>query len=856
MKRQNSKEEKASSLLFEGDRKLRTLVENLPGIVFRCKNDSDRTMQFISNECKCVTGYWPEQFCKSDGIAWGSLIHPMDKDDVWNAVQLALGKNEKFQLKYRIIDKEGKIHWISETGIAVEKKEGTAYLEGYMQDITTQIMGGNINVIKERALDEVGNGIIIANAQLKQFPIIHVNQAFERITGYSKEEVVGKNCNFLQSDDRQQKEIQIIRDALANQSPCHVEIRNYGKDGTMFWNELSITPVRNLNGETTHFIGIQNDITERKNLEFLRKGKNDIFEMIIKKRPLPEIFDRVQEVLEQQIRIGTVAITLYDDAKQMPKRVSGSKTHPAIGKVMDQILATSDSCPCIRAIQSKKRVRVANILDEPSWSKYRSELTKAGFKSISSSPILDADNHILGVLSAFCPSEHYPFFEKEELVDEMVGLIGLAIEQKKIREKLQTNQKHLETYSKGLEKQVEQRNKDLKKILDELMVTNFELIEQVTDANAAKTRAEIQESMLLAITQNFPKGAIILVDKKMQINLIKGAELKHLQDQVYSKKASTIMEFDGLSTSSKRLLKYHMIQALKGKHLSFEIEYKNSNYIINTTPILSKDGEVTHAVLVLLNISERKRNEERILKNLKKEKELSELKTRFISTASHEFRTPLSIILSSTSLIEKLNGPEKTERRLFHLERIKTNVEHLVNILNDFLSLTKLEEGETKPTPEFFDLLQLSKSLIQQMEVNTKNGQSIVLECNHSKIEIYLDPKLVQHILLNLVSNAIKYSDENQPIILRIEEESQKVKIQVIDQGIGIPEEDKPYLFRRFFRARNSINVQGTGLGLHIVKSYTELMRGELWYESKENHGTSFELKFPKHYKNEKSIGN
>jgi len=99
MKRQNSKEEKPSSLLFEGDRKLRTLVENLPGIVFRCKNDSDRTMQFISNECKCVTGYWPEQFCKSDGIAWGSLIHPMDKDDVWNAVQLALGKSEKFQLK-------------------------------------------------------------------------------------------------------------------------------------------------------------------------------------------------------------------------------------------------------------------------------------------------------------------------------------------------------------------------------------------------------------------------------------------------------------------------------------------------------------------------------------------------------------------------------------------------------------------------------------------------------------------------------------------------------------------------------------------------------------------------------------
>src|SRR5690606_14668756 len=147
MKQRNFNKGKSISLLFERDRKLRTLVENLPGIVFRCKNDEKRTMQYISDGCKWITGYWPEEFCRTGGISWTSLIHPMDLEEVWNTVQSAVSKKEKFQLKYRITDKDGTVHWISETGTVLEKKDGAVYLEGYMQDITAQIMGGNINVI-------------------------------------------------------------------------------------------------------------------------------------------------------------------------------------------------------------------------------------------------------------------------------------------------------------------------------------------------------------------------------------------------------------------------------------------------------------------------------------------------------------------------------------------------------------------------------------------------------------------------------------------------------------------------------------------------------------------------------------
>ncbi len=857
MKQRNFNKGKSISLLFERDRKLRTLVENLPGIVFRCKNDEKRTMQYISDGCKWITGYWPEEFCRTGGISWTSLIHPMDLEEVWNTVQSAVSKKEKFQLKYRITDKDGTVHWISETGTVLEKKDGAVYLEGYMQDITAQIMGGNINVIKERALDEVENGIVICNAQLKQFPIIYVNKAFEKITGYTSEEVVGKNCNFLQLDDRQQQEIHTIREALSTHSPCHVEIRNYRKDGTLFWNELSITPVRDLHGETTHFIGIQNDITERKNLELLRKAKNDVLEMIIKKKPLPDIFDQIQDVLEQQMRIGTVAICLYDESEQVIKRVSGNKIHPTIAKAMDQILGATDSCPCVRAMQSKKKESFSNILDEPSWSKHETALIDAGIRSISSTPILDADDNILGALSIFYPDGVQLKHKGEELVDEMAGLVGLSIEQDKIRKKLQMNQERLEARSKGLELKVRQSDQDLKKTLMELNVANFELVAQAVETKAAERRAEIHEAILLSIAQKFPKGAIILVNEQMQISFVEGAELKFLQYQIRSNNALSINELDGFSTKGKSLLLTCIKQTLKGKHLSFEIEYQKKNYIVNTTPLLIENGKYYLALLVLFNISDRKRNEGKMLHNLIKERELSELKTQFISTASHEFRAPLSVILSSAYLIEKLNASDKEEKRLVHLEKIKSNVRHLVNILNDFLSVTKLDEGETKASPEYFDLLHFSRSLIEKVKTGMKKGQSIILECEKAELETFLDPKLMHLVLSNLINNAIKYSDEDQPIILKIEDSDHKVRIWVTDRGIGVPEDEQQYLFQRFFRAKNSVNIAGTGLGLHIVKTYVELMGGTINFESKENHGSTFKLEFPKkHYTNEKNTGN
>lgn len=230
---------------------------------------------------------------------------------------------------------------------------------------------------------------------------------------------------------------------------------------------------------------------------------------------------------------------------------------------------------------------------------------------------------------------------------------------------------------------------------------------------------------------------------------------------------------------------------------------------------------------------------------LAKEKQLNELKSRFVSMASHEFRTPLSTILSSTSLLEKYGtNSEFEEKREKHYDRIKSNVRALTNILNDFLSLDKLQEGSTQCTYEVFNLKQLAKNVVDEQEELKKPGQTLFFNFKGIE-EVNLDINIIKNCLNNLLSNAIKYSSDKKSIYLNIITSEKDVSIEVIDEGIGIPEEEQVHLFERFFRAKNVTNIQGTGLGLTIVKRYVELMKGTIDFTSAYMKGTTFTIKLP-----------
>ncbi len=272
---------------------------------------------------------------------------------------------------------------------------------------------------------------------------------------------------------------------------------------------------------------------------------------------------------------------------------------------------------------------------------------------------------------------------------------------------------------------------------------------------------------------------------------------------------------------------------------TLELEEKNNQLIqINTT--LNREIKERQQIESTLRDNERE-----LQHALEKEKELNELKSRFVSMASHEFRTPLSTIQSSAGLISRYPLGEQQQQRSRHIERIKSSVNMLTGILDDFLSLAKLEEGRITMTIESFVLDDLITDVLDELRPNLKPGQETRLESKTSGLQLTQDRTLMKHVLYNLLSNANKYSPENKAIYLRTTIEGKSFQLEIEDNGIGIPLQDQTHLFTRFFRAKNVTNIQGTGLGLNIVRQYINLMGGEIRFISTEGKGSCFTISMP-----------
>lgn len=734
----------AETSIFESDRRLRTLVSNVDGIVYSCKPNSSRTMEFISEACHEISGYRPQQFYGEKGLNWSTLIFEEDRVRIGLELEEAILKNKGYQFYYRILTANKRIKWILERGSCVEDNNGNIVrLEGFMQDITEQmqsrlaltkekmrlhqyldssasiflvvnkdhcielinkkgceilgyeqdtllhknwfkefipsnkreeltalfnaIMDGTIEPpdsyenfivtangeqrliqwrnallrnnenqiigvissglditetkaiedtlhIRNRALEAAGNGIIIVDAQRPKLPILYANEAFSKITGYSKSEVLGKNCRFLQNGDCEQPEIATLSKAIKKGESARVVLRNYRKDGTLFWNDLTVTPLFDKNNKLTHFIGIQNDVTQ-----------------------------------------------------------------------------------------------------------------------------------------------------------------------------IQQDREKLEEYANKLEDIVEERTHEIKSTVQKLVSTNLNLEDQVLETKMAEKKAQLSQTLFIAIAHNFPKGVIMVFNTNYELVYLEGEELDRMN---FNKSELQGLKIDDISFFSREQIikiKDDIRKTLKGNKISLEVDFEDQNYAVNSTPLYSDHKKILWALFVYNNVTEQKQIQHKLEKTLKAERELNELKSRFISMASHEFRTPLSAILSSAILIGKQNEPGKEERRIKHVSRIRNNVKDLVVILNDFLSLSKLEEGKVRVKPQPLDLIQFIKGLLEDLELTKKKGQKIILNYSKPWMSVYLDPKLLNHILLNLISNAIKYSNENQTIHIDIVGNTKSLIIHVKDMGIGIP---------------------------------------------------------------------
>jgi len=239
--------------------------------------------------------------------------------------------------------------------------------------------------------------------------------------------------------------------------------------------------------------------------------------------------------------------------------------------------------------------------------------------------------------------------------------------------------------------------------------------------------------------------------------------------------------------------------------------------------------------------------QEEVSNTLEKEKELNKIKSRLLSMASHEFRTPLSTIQLSTALIQRYVEDVNNPKIETHIHKIKSAIANLTAILNDFLLLEKAESNKIILQVSSFNLQDFIKEVIGELKLLTKKKQKIICVSSTEVAFVKLDKNLLKNCIINLVSNAIKYSGEETEIELWTAITAPALTINVKDNGIGIPEEDHKHLFEAFFRAHNTGNIPGTGLGLHIVSRYVSLMKGTISFKSAIDTGTLFTIELPRY---------
>lgn len=419
---------------------------------------------------------------------------------------------------------------------------------------------------------------------------------------------------------------------------------------------------------------------------------------------------------------------------------------------------------------------------------------------------------------------------------------------------------------KEVESALKQLNEELEKKIEERTMSLTRTVKQLAQSVADTKTKDAELNRINNFLNNIwdhAEAIIFVTDKQGVIKMFNPTAERHLgyaakkiiniktpiffhdpqeiaqRAQQLSKQFHTLVEpgFDTLKIKAER--------GLHNELEAFYLRKDGTRFPVSLTITAMRDvkGNIDGYLGIAIDISERRKADADLRLALEKEKELSELKSRFVSMASHEFRTPLSTVLSSAFLISKYTDTESHPKREKHVQRIVSSVNMLTDILNDFLSVGKIEEGKVQVRISTFDIEQKIQEIVSEMKGLLKKGQKVRYTHTGDK-NVLLDPGLLKHLTMNLLSNAIKFSGEEALIEISSNKADDGLTFSVKDRGMGIPEADIEHLFERFFRGTNANHIQGTGLGLHIVHKYVELMNGEIHCKSELGKGTTFEIKF------------
>ncbi len=377
-----------------------------------------------------------------------------------------------------------------------------------------------------------------------------------------------------------------------------------------------------------------------------------------------------------------------------------------------------------------------------------------------------------------------------------------------------------------------------KQLENKVIRLNKLLEQQVLDQGRALSRSQL---MYRTVARNYPNGTIWVLDEDLRCEFAEGKQLFALH--ITSQELHGKYYPDQLPESIRNGIVERLRRVLAGEDQSFELEHNGEHFRVEAVSIEIEGDSESRILLVEQNVTE-------TMQALRKERQLNELKSRFVSMASHEFRTPLSTIASSAELVKAHSERGNTDRAGEHLAKIQRSVQHLVGILDDYLSLEKFESGRWEAQMAPVDTPRWVGQTLDAMEMSLKPGQRLVrVGLGGEAVDgEWGHPAAVHGIVSNLVSNASKYAPEGTEIEVALHRRGGRWELTVTDAGMGIPKEEAAHIFERFFRGAEASHVPGTGVGLDLVNRCVQGLGGDIRFESRVGEGTRFEVVWPVHF--------
>ncbi len=700
------------------------------------------------------------------------------------------------------------VEWVDQPAWLVSLRDVTEYIE------MTQALAAERNLLRT-LIDNLPDTIFVKDRQSR---FLLANQSTARQVGAGRPaDLLGKtDFDFHPPElaERFRADEQAIMDH--DQPLIDHEEHVITSDGTQLWKLTTKIPLRNPDGEVIGLVGIGRDFTEQKAAQDAEREQRTLAEALYATTitinsalDLDTVMNQILGTVGQVVPHDAANIMLVEDGIGDVRFAYWRGYPPDIGEQFSAHRLSSEARYLRRMVESGKPVIVPDTAASADWG----VLPQATWaRSYAAAPIR-AHGRVIGFLNL--DSRTPGFFDQShaDKLQAFAAQAAIAIDNARLYEAVHS-------YALDMEQRVIERTAQLRRVTERVEA----ILNNSSDAITLTRVDGAIDQTNPAFDRQFGYAELDIIGQPL--TLLAGTHSKEALAGALSALATT--------GQPQRI----EIAARCQDGTEFDAD-------VVLSPITCNDGEVAHIVVSLRDNSERKRMEEELRAALAKEKELGELKLRFVSMVSHEFRTPLATIQSSTGLLREYADRLSPERKAAHLGRIEGQIERLVVLLDDILTMSRMQSVGLDFKPGPLDLLALCQQVVDEVGLSAGPAIRLVFETSGDPVITEMDERLLRRVLTNLLSNAIKYSPEGGRVRLAVAFAPDEVTLWVEDEGIGIPADDRGHLFEPFFRADNVGTIQGTGLGLVITNQAVHLHGGQIKIDSAEGVGTTFTITLP-----------